>query len=145
MTEPDDARTRRTVLLYGAGALAAAAGLGGYVSLEFVRPWPRERAGDAAVVGFPEEIPVGTVMVVPAARAFVGRTEEGFFALSTVCPHLGCVIRWLPDQGRFDCPCHGSQFETDGRVLNGPAQQDLVQLELGTDGQGRLVVHRGDA
>ena len=144
MTEPDPSGTRRQILLYGAAALAAAAGLGTYVSLEFVRPWSRDRSSGAAVVGFPEEIPVGAVMVIPLAQAFVGRTEEGFFALSTVCPHLGCVIRWLPDQRRFHCPCHGSQFETDGRVLNGPARQDLVPLELGTDGQGRLVVQLGD-
>ena len=140
MTESAEDRTRRHVLLYGAAALAAAAGLGSYVSLEFVTPWSRGRTRNAVVVGFPEEIPVGTVMVVPTARAFVGRTAEGFFALSTVCPHLGCVLRWLPIEQRFHCPCHGSQFELGGRVLNGPARQDLSPLELGTDAQGRLVV-----
>ncbi len=140
----DEPSTRRGVLLYGAAALAAAAGLGTYVSLEFVRPWSRDRTRGAVVVGFPDEIPVGTVRVVTAARAFVGHTEEGFFALSMVCPHLGCVLRWLPDERRFHCPCHGSQFELDGRVLNGPARTDLRVLELGEDGQGRLLISAGD-
>lgn len=145
MTDRDDASTRRHVLLYGAAALAAAAGLGTYVSLEFVTPWSRDRSRGAVVVGYPEEIPVGSVMVVAAARAFVGRTRDGVFALSTVCPHLGCVLRWLPEERRFHCPCHGSQFELDGRVLNGPARTDLRVLELGRDDQGRLLVDGGDA
>jgi len=145
MTDRDDASTRRKVLLYGAAALAAAAGLGSYVSVEFITPWSRERSRGAVVVGYPEEIPVGSVMVVTAARAFVGRTEDGLFALSTVCPHLGCVLRWLPDERRFHCPCHGSQFELDGQVLNGPARTDLRVLEIGSDAQGRLLVDGGDA
>jgi cytochrome b6-f complex iron-sulfur subunit len=143
MTDEAEVRTRRNVLMYGAAALAAAAGLGSYVSLEFVTPWARDRSRGAVIVGYPEEIPVGSVMVVGAARAFVGRTEDGFFALSTVCPHLGCVLRWLPDERRFHCPCHGSQFELDGRVLNGPARSDLRALELGTDDLGRLLVDGG--
>lgn len=136
--------TRRTVLRGGAWALAAAAGIGSFVSLRFLTPWPRERTDQAIVVGFPEEIAVGSIVVMPAMHAFVGRTEDGFYAVSSICPHLGCVVRWLDSDQRFHCPCHGSKFEVDGRVLNGPAREDLIELDVGIDSQGRVIL-RGDA
>ncbi len=135
-----DAADRRRFLALGAAALAAAAGLGTYVSAAFLRPIGAKRSGTAVVVGFPEDFGPDSVLVLADAQLVVGRTAEGFFAFSTVCPHLGCVLRWLDGEGRFHCPCHGSQFERDGRVLNGPARKDLVPLQLGLDDQGRLVV-----
>jgi len=47
---------------------------------------------------------------------------------SAICPHLGCVVRWNKDAQSFDCPCHGSRFDTEGKVLNGPAKENLKQL-----------------
>lgn len=48
------------------------------------------------------------------------------FAIPTVkrCPHLGCALRWNPQEHSWDCPCHGSRFEKDGRLLDTPAQKD---------------------
>ena len=135
--------TRRRVLHRGAWALAVAAGIGSFVSLRFLAPWPRERADRAVVVGFPEEIEVDSVVVLPAVHAFVGRTAEGFYAVSSLCPHLGCVLRWLDSERRFHCPCHGSQFEVSGRVLNGPAREDLEALDVGLDERGRVIVEGG--
>ena len=37
------------------------------------------------------------------------------------CPHLGCALKWNPAEHSWDCPCHGSRFATDGRVLDNPA------------------------
>ncbi len=57
----------------------------------------------------------------------VYRDEHGaLHALSAVCTHLGCIVHWNSLEGTWDCPCHGSRFGTDGRVLNGPA---VVGLE----------------
>ena len=44
---------------------------------------------------------------------------------SAVCPHLGCIVQWNSLEMSWDCPCHGSRFGTDGRVLNGPALNGL--------------------
>lgn len=41
------------------------------------------------------------------------------------CTHLGCKLAWNPDEKSWDCPCHGSRFDKDGRLLDEPAQRDL--------------------
>ncbi len=41
------------------------------------------------------------------------------------CPHLGCVLKWNSAERTWDCPCHGSRFDAEGRLLNNPATGDL--------------------
>lgn len=41
------------------------------------------------------------------------------------CPHLGCALRWNQQEHSWDCPCHGSRFDKDGKLLNNPATGDL--------------------
>lgn len=45
------------------------------------------------------------------------------------CPHMGCELTWNPDEESWDCPCHGSRFTADGRILDGPAQTDQSPKE----------------
>lgn len=40
------------------------------------------------------------------------------------CPHMGCRLEWNPDEETYDCPCHGSRFDREGRLIDGPAQTD---------------------
>jgi Rieske Fe-S protein len=55
-------------------------------------------------------------------KVAVYRDERGTLHRgSAVCPHLGCIVQWNSLEMSWDCPCHGSRFGTDGRVLNGPA------------------------
>lgn len=55
----------------------------------------------------------------------IGETVADF-AIPTVkrCPHLGCALRWNPQEHSWDCPCHGSRFDENGRLLDDPAQKD---------------------
>jgi len=58
---------------------------------------------------------------VAVYRSPDGQLEER----SAICTHLGCVVRWNSLETTWDCPCHGSRFGTDGRVVNGPAVSPL--------------------
>jgi Rieske Fe-S protein len=48
---------------------------------------------------------------------------------SAVCPHLGAILVWNPDECTWDCPAHGSRFAATGKVVNGPANGDLEPVE----------------
>lgn len=56
--------------------------------------------------------------------------DNSLSAFSAVCPHLGCIVKWNPDEKSFDCPCHGSRFANDGTVVNGPAKTDLAKIHI---------------
>lgn len=42
--------------------------------------------------------------------------------ISARCPHMGCQLEWNPAERSWDCPCHGSRFDSDGRLIDNPAQ-----------------------
>ena len=58
---------------------------------------------------------------IAAYRDDAGRLIEH----SAVCTHLGCIVHWNRMEGTWDCPCHGSRFNRDGKVLEGPALHRL--------------------
>ena len=51
-------------------------------------------------------------------------------ALSLACTHLGCSIHWNAEDKRFICPCHSSEFDMHGEVLNAPAPRPLDQYPV---------------
>ncbi|WP_058307641.1 FAD-dependent oxidoreductase [Gracilibacillus massiliensis] len=51
-------------------------------------------------------------------------------AVDTTCTHLGCECNWNQAELSWDCPCHGSRFSYDGKVIEGPATKDLSQIDL---------------
>lgn len=55
----------------------------------------------------------------------IGETM-GNFVTPTVkrCSHLGCALKWNPLEHSWDCPCHGSRFDENGRLINNPAMKD---------------------
>jgi glycine/D-amino acid oxidase-like deaminating enzyme/nitrite reductase/ring-hydroxylating ferredoxin subunit len=54
-------------------------------------------------------------------------------AVSLTCTHMGCTVKWNSAETSWDCPCHGSRFDCDGAVLNGPAVRPLSQVEVQID------------
>lgn len=52
------------------------------------------------------------------------------------CPHLGCALKWNPEEHSWDCPCHGSRFDEHGKLLNNPANGDLRKDKKDKNGRG---------
>lgn len=68
----------------------------------------------------------GKIIKKEGKRLAVHRNENGELeVVSAVCTHMGCNVRWNNAEKTWDCPCHGSRFDTDGSVIEGPAFQPL--------------------
>ena len=90
-------------------------------------------------IGKPEDFQVGQAVHIPSRRLWVFSDKQGIAAVSTVCPHLGCLVKREQD-GQFICPCHGSKFDSTGKVLSGPPPRGLFWLEISLGPDGRLIV-----
>ncbi|MGH3916299.1 MAG: FAD-dependent oxidoreductase [Pseudonocardiaceae bacterium] len=86
-----------------------------------------------AQVSRPGEVPAGQARVMRDGLGKVGvfREPDGtLHAVSLRCTHLGCLLRFNGAERSWDCPCHGSRFDVDGSVLEGPAVKPLARREL---------------
>jgi Rieske Fe-S protein len=80
-----------------------------------------------------DKVTLGSCWLVRAA-------EDGpIRAFSTVCPHLGCGVDFDEAASKFNCPCHTSAFDLDGRCLSGPSPRGLDELEAHVEGHDVLV------
>ena len=83
-----------------------------------------------------DEIPPGEGAIVRRglAKHAVYHGEDGvFIERSAVCTHVGCIVHWNSFEKCWDCPCHGSQFQPDGTVINGPAITPLAKVDEPAD------------
>merc|ERR1719247_1781156 len=62
------------------------------------------------------------------------------FALNAVCTHLGCVVPWNKAENKFMCPCHGSQYNKEGKVVRGPAPLSLALAHREQDETGKVLL-----
>ncbi len=89
-------------------------------------------------IGTPSDFPSGSVTFLPDRRLYVFNEPDGFYAISSICTHLGCnVKRGGPG---FECPCHGSKFDPNGAVVHGPAPKPLAWYALSLSPRAELVV-----
>jgi menaquinol-cytochrome c reductase iron-sulfur subunit len=65
-----------------------------------------------------------------------GRT---YIAMSNICTHLGCHIRWIAEQNHFFCPCHNGVFDPSGNVVSGPPPRPLNRYDVKVEA-GQLFV-----
>ncbi len=89
-------------------------------------------------IGRPKNFPMGLVKKLEEKRIYVFSENEGFHAISSVCTHLGCIVA-ITESG-FQCPCHGSKYNRDGKVIAGPAPSPLPWLKMSQSVDGNLVV-----
>lgn len=73
----------------------------------------------------------GGIIVVAGDRVALYRDDNGkIFSLSAKCTHLGCSVNWNGADKTWDCPCHGSRYNYDGEVVQGPAQRPLPKHSI---------------
>jgi len=87
--------------------------------MKHARSKPQELKADEAAIYSREGKPIA---------AYRNRDGE-LYTHSAVCPHMGCVVEFNPAERSWDCPCHGSRFDTDGRVIDAPAVAGLSRIE----------------
>jgi len=63
-------------------------------------------------------------------RFWIAQPQEGLVMLYVVCTHLGCLYKWVGTNNRFECPCHGSKYELDGKYIEGPAPRSLDRFHM---------------
>ncbi|MFT5289232.1 MAG: cytochrome b6-f complex iron-sulfur subunit [Planctomycetota bacterium] len=133
-----------SVLAIGWLAFAgAAAGLGGAMG-RFMFPNVSFDPPQEFKAGFPEEFAQGKVdeRFKAAYGVWIVREQKGFFALSTVCTHLGCTPNWLSSDEKFKCPCHGSGFIRTGINVEGPAPRPLERYKITMAEDGQILIDK---
>jgi cytochrome b6-f complex iron-sulfur subunit len=88
-------------------------------------------------VAIPDTLGAGEAFIPPGRSVALFRDDDGVYAVSTLCTHLGCVVK--PSAEGFECPCHGSRFAGSGTVTKGPAPRPLPWLKVTTGGAGFVV------
>jgi Rieske Fe-S protein len=88
-------------------------------------------------VNLPDSLVEGEAFIPSGRNVAVFRDGEGVYAISTICTHLGCIVKTSKEG--FDCPCHGSGFTTDGTVRKGPAPKALPWLKVTKSGSAFVV------
>jgi len=140
VTQKDDAGgpSRREFFLAGSAAIGVATAGFGVSTLRYLVPTVLYEPPARFTVGSPGDFPPGSVTFLEDRRLFVFNGADGFFAISSVCTHLGCnVKRGGPG---FECPCHGSRFDENGRVVHGPAPAALAWYALSLSPRGEVIV-----
>ena len=101
-------------------------------------------------IGFPDEYAPGVderwkdrfgIWVVRTPSDIVQETS-GFYALISVCTHLGCTPNWLSAELKFKCPCHGSGFRPTGVNFEGPAPRPLERARIVLADDGQILVDK---
>jgi cytochrome b6-f complex iron-sulfur subunit len=142
---PQGARevTRRDFFNEIAMAALGIAGLGAsVVTYRFFSPNVLFEPPSSFRVGNPDQYPVDSVSFIEDQQVYIVRTKDGFYAVSAVCTHLGCITQWKPESNQIACPCHGSKFMRDGRKIEGPAPNPLPHFAIALTADGDLRVDK---
>lgn len=146
-------------------AAASVSGSGGFLSPNVLYEDPA-----AFKAGAPSEYAIGSTTVLTDKRVVINRDQDGFYAISLICTHLGCTPRYFSDvtsdlvnQGvsgirdpdtrqvanranpilpGFKCPCHGSRYFRDAINFFGPAPRPMDRINVEVARDGRLLIDR---
>ena len=106
----DDVNRRQFFLKLGLGSLSIAAAGTAAFAYQYLEPNVLFEPSPVVNAGKPDRYPPDSVTLDVNTGIFIIHSEEGYFSLSAVCTHLGCLTAWKPELGIIACPCHGSKF-----------------------------------
>jgi cytochrome b6-f complex iron-sulfur subunit len=141
MSEKNDdpkGSTRREFFVIGCSAVGLASA--GFVvsTVRYLVPTVLYEPPARFTLGNPDQFPPGSVTFLADRRFFLFNGPDGFYAISSICTHLGCNVKRTAKG--FACPCHGSRFDANGRVTHGPAPRPLAWFALSLSPRGDIVV-----
>lgn len=105
--------------------------------------WPNKTGafGSEIVVSADNVPPVnGEPFRWTPGKFYLVQTEDGVEALYWKCPHLGCTVPWISNEGEFICPCHGSIYEYNGSRVAGPAPRAMDAMPVTVGDNGSVTV-----
>jgi Rieske Fe-S protein len=129
--------SRRDFLKISTNSLLALAGLLGlgelvrYLSYQYDPTPPSEFD-----IGSALNYPLNSHTILAHIPAILIHDHKGFRAISLACTHLGCTIEQR--NFGFECPCHSSRYDLNGKVLKGPANRDLSKFRVAESQDGNL-------
>ncbi len=142
---PEEMGRRNFFIKLGMRSVAVAALGTAAFSYQYLSPNVLYEPSPIVDAGKPDHYAPDSVTFDPQTAIYVVRTAGGFFALSAICTHLGCLTAYKPELGIIACPCHGSKFRTDGVKIEGPAPRPLPWLRMWLSDDGDLMIDRSNA
>ena len=126
-----------TRTLLGLGAILGLGGLVRYFSYE-----PDQGPPSVFDMGDAGSFPAGSRTIRGEVPAVIINQNGFIVAFSLTCTHLGCTIEENKESGTgFTCPCHGSAFDKNGKMLKGPAQEPLKSLRVEITDDNKVMVY----
>jgi Rieske Fe-S protein len=94
-------------------------------------PVSKVEIGQPTLFKFTVQVKTGWIIDEHEVSVYV-YTQDGrdYAALSNICTHLGCRVRWINDKEEFFCPCHNGVFDKQGNVVSGPPPRPLDRYEI---------------
>ena len=141
--ETESGATRRDFLNEVAAAALGIAGLGStVVTVKYLSPNVLFEPPTQFRAGTPDDFPANSVTYIQNQQVYIVRMTEGFYAVSAVCTHLGCITQWKPEDNLIECPCHGSKFTRTGALVRGPAPRPLPHFAVRLAADGQLLIDK---
>jgi Rieske Fe-S protein len=135
------APTRREFVARAAGIAAAALGALGLTRVELDAMPVAIVEGEAAGANeraFPIP-PADAVNIDKSAQAIIVRFQNRAYAFALSCPHQNFALKWLPKDGRFQCPKHESKYKPDGTFMEGRATRNMDRFAVRKDSDKLIV------
>lgn len=142
MSDPSISRREVVAGVLAAGVVCTVSGCGSMGSLMKKKEEPPRVTSGIVNIGPKSQYPAGSAHVnyLQQYGIVVVNDSDIVLAIRPKCTHLGCTTKWVAGDMRFECPCHGSQFDILGRPTKGPAHRNLPGVTAALQADGTLTV-----